>query len=175
MVLFVIFIFFAATIAIARLGLFFLFPLGFYLAAVPYLLHRYIVKKKFYQIPDAEKYCQTFEITQPEGLNLFEQAPAFVYFGIVPDEKTLRFLYNFYRQCGSLRQEQRLRLVHVTYDMMNRRYRTLFQNADEGFWCVSSEDVDINKYTALCYYSRVTIYDGWLRALLEQKAAAESV
>ena len=66
-VLFVIFIFFAATIAIARLGLFFLFPLGFYLAAVPYLLHRYIVKKKFYQIPDAEKYCQTFELTQPEG------------------------------------------------------------------------------------------------------------
>ena len=32
LVLFVIFIFFAATIAIARLGLFFLFPLGFYLA-----------------------------------------------------------------------------------------------------------------------------------------------
>ncbi|MBQ2635767.1 MAG: hypothetical protein IJG09_03565, partial [Methanobrevibacter sp.] len=61
LVLFVIFIFFAATMAIARLGLFFLFPLGFYLAAVPYLLHRYIVKKKFYQIPDAEKYCQTFE------------------------------------------------------------------------------------------------------------------
>ena len=170
-----IFIFFAATIAIARLGLFFLFPLGFYLAAVPYLLHRYIVKKKFYQIPDAEKYCQTFELTRPEGLELFEQAPAFVYFGIVPDDKTLRFLYNFYRKCGSLRQEQRLRLVHVTCGMMNRRYGTLFQNGDEGFWCVSSEDVDINKYTAICYYSRMTIYEGWLRALLEQKAAAESV
>lgn len=171
----VIFIFFAATMAIARLGLFFLFPLGFYMAAVPYLLHRYVVKKKFYQIPDAEKYCQTFEITQPEGLELFEQTPAFVYFGIVPDDKTLRFLYNFYRKCGSLRQEQSLRLVHVTYDVMNRRYGTLFQNDDEGFWCVSSEDVDINKYTAICYYSRMTIYDGWLCALLEQKAAAESV
>ena len=174
-VLIVIFIFFASTIAIARLGLFFLFPLGFYLAAVPYLLHRYIVKKKFYQIPDAEKYCQTFELTQPEGLELFEQAPAFVYFGIVPDDKTLRFIYNFYRKCGSMRQEQSLRLVHVTYGMMNRRYGTLFQNADEGFWCVSSEDVDINKYTAICYYSRMTIFEVWLRALLEQKAAAESV
>jgi len=167
LVLIVIFIFFASTIAIARLGLFFLFPLGFYLAAVPYLLHRYVVKKKFYQIPDAEKYCQTFELTQPEGLELFEQAPAFVYFGIVPDDKTLRFIYNFYRKCGSLRQEQRLRLIHVTCGMMNRRYGTLFQNGDEGFWCVSSEDVDINKYTAICYYSRMTIYDGWLRALLE--------
>ncbi len=155
-VLIVITVFFAATIAIERLGLFFLFPLGFYLAA-----------EKFYQIPDAEKYCQTFELTQPEGLELFEQAPAFAYFGIVPDDKTLRFIYNFYRKCGSLRQEQSLRLVHVTYGMMNRRYGTLFQNADEGFWCVSSEDVDINKYTEICYYSRMTIYEGWLRALLE--------
>ena len=102
LVLFVIFIFFAATIAIARLGLFFLFPLGFYLAAVPYLLHRYVVKKKFYQIPDAEKYCQTFELTRPEGLELFEQAPAFVYFGIVPDDKTLRF-HRKHEKVGLLR------------------------------------------------------------------------
>ena len=170
----VITVFFAATIAIARLGLFFLFPLAFYLSALPYFLFRHIVKKKFYQIPDAEKYCQILEITQPEGLELFEQTPAFVYFGIVPDDNTLRFLYNFYRNCGSLRQERRLRVVHVTCGMMNRRYGTLFQNSDEGFWCVSSEDVDINKYTATCYYSRMTIYEVWLRTLLNQKEAAES-
>lgn len=168
-------VFLAATIAIAALGLFFLFPLAFYLAAVPYFLLRYIVKKKFYQIPNAEAYCQIFEITQPEGLELFEQTPAFVYFGMVPDDKTLRFLYNFYRKCGSLRQEQRLRLMYVTCGMMNRRYGTLFQNVDEGFWCVSSEDVEINNYTATCYYSRMTIYEGWVRTLLNQKASAESV
>ena len=166
-------IFLAAAIAIARMGLLFLFPLAFYLAAVPYFLFRYVVKKKFYKIPDAEVYCQTFEITQPEGLELFEQTPTFVYFGIVPDDKTLRFLYNFYRQCGSLRQEQRLRLMHVTCGMMNRRYGTLFQNADEGFWCVSSEDVDVNKYTATCYHNRMTIYDDWICALLKQKEATE--
>ena len=173
LVVLVITIFFSASIAIAQLGLFFLFPLSFYLAAVPYLLHRYIVKKKFYQISDVEKYCQILEITQPEGLELFEQTPTFVYFGIMPDDKTLRFLYNFYRQCGSLRQEQRLRLVHVTCGMMNRRYGTLFQNGDEGFWCVSSEDVDINKYTAICYNSRMTIYNSWLGALLMQKKATK--
>ena len=39
-------VFLAATIAIAALGLFFLFPLAFYLSAVPYFLFRYIVKKE---------------------------------------------------------------------------------------------------------------------------------
>ncbi len=167
-------IFLATNIAVARLGLFYLFPLAFYLAAAPYFLFRYVVKKKFYKISNAEKYCQIFEITQPEGLELFEKTPTFVYFGIVPDDKTLRFLYNFYRQCGSLRQEQRLRVVHVTCGIMNRRYGTLFQNGNEGFWCVSSEDVAVNKYSATCYYNRMTIYEGWIRALLEQKKAAGS-
>jgi hypothetical protein len=59
---------------------------------------------------------------------------------------------------------------------MNKEGRqTLFQNSDKGFRCVSSEDVDRNKYTAICYYSRMTIYDGWLCTLLKQKEAAESV
>lgn len=172
-VILIFLIFLAATIVLARLGQFYLFPLAFYLAALPYCLFRYIVKKKFYQIPDAESFCQVFEVMEPEVLAYFEQTPTFVYFGIVPDEKTLRFLYNFYRKCGSLRQD-RLSLVHVRCEMPNRRYGMLFPNGDEGFWCVTSEDVDVNKYTATCYYNRMTIYSGWIQALLQMREAAQN-
>lgn len=174
MIVLIFLIFLTATIVCARLGLFYLFPLAFYLAAAPYCLFRHVIKKKFYQIPEAEKYCQICEVAQPEALALFEQSATFVYFGIVPDDKTLRFLYNFYHNCGSLRREQQLRLVRVRCAMMNLRYGTLFANEDEAIWCVSSEDVDVNKYTATCYYNRMTIYAGWIRTLLEQRDAAES-
>ena len=86
-VILIFLIFLAVTMVIARLGLFYLFPLAFYLAALPYCLFRYNVKKIFYQIPDAESFCQVFEVMEPEVLAYFEQTPTFVYFGIVPDER----------------------------------------------------------------------------------------
>ena len=170
-VVLVFIIFFAATVLIARLGLFFLFPLAFYPAAVPYCLFRRFVKKRFYQIPEAAQYYEFFEITQPEALALFEQTPTFVYCGFTPDEKSLCFLYNFYRQCGALKN-QKLRLVHVTCGMMNRRYGTLFLNDSDSVWCVSSEDVAVNKLTMTCCYNRMTIYAGWIQYLLQARDAA---
>ena len=162
----VIGIFLITTMFFAFYGLFFLLPFAVFPAAAVYFLYRYLLKKRFYKIPDAEQYCIMYQMLKPDGLSLLEQTPTLAYFNVVPNTENLELLYNFYNNCGALKQTK-IHIICIRFSLLNERYGELFDESDRMLFCVSSQDIDINELSSLCFADRVVLYDKWIGKLLE--------
>jgi|GEM_PF-1875733 len=164
-----ILIFFAATFCVALSGLFFLFPLGFYLAAAPYFLFRHITIKRFYKIPHAEQFCELYTITDVEALSFLEQQPALIYYNLRLDPGFLHFIYNFYASEGLLRQKT-IHLIVVTPAILNNHYGLHLPEHSAPYLLITAEDLVFNRRLLSCYADHVDEYNHFIhQALFNQK------
>lgn len=135
---------FAALAFLLQRGLFFLLPAAIYVGVIPYLIFWHVIKKRFYRVPQAERFCSVRAIVSPEELETPESMPTLLYENIEPDESFLRYIYNYFVG-GELLRKREIEIVRVPYGVLNRRYGFHFANEADAVLCITDEQIKVKR------------------------------
>ncbi len=166
----IVFIFIACVLIFLFCGCLYLLPISPFLAAAPYYMYRNIVKKRFFKIPNGEKYCSIHELTKLDEILFLEKTPAIAYLNVEPNAENLNMLFNFYNSCSALKQKE-INIYCFEYSLLCKHYGKRFAN-NRKIFCVSSEDIDINSLSLICFADSAVMYDD---LILRLKGTSENL
>lgn len=165
-------IFTVSVALLLRSGLFFLIPLSVYAAAIPYVILLNIMKRRFYQVHDAEQYCDVIDVRDAALLDSFINNPTLMY-RVDADKDFFHFVYNYYRRSNILKQKQ-IKFYRVDYSLLNFKYGFKFTNQNSNcVLCITGDDIVIDRRAFGCYTEFAHLYSNFVSAyqrLLESEA-----
>ena len=145
-----------------REGLFYLIPFAVYGAVIPHIILRDIMKRSFYQVPDADKYCSIVDVNDDAVLDSFIVNPTLMY-RVNADKDFFLFVYNYYHRLNILKQKQ-IKFYRVDYTRLNSKYGFKFTNQNSLYvLCITEEDVVIDRRTFGCYTEYAYLYSNFIR------------
>lgn len=144
-----------------RSGLFFLIPLAVYAGAIPYIILRNIMKKRFIQVLDAEQYCDVIDVKDAALLDSFNNNPTLMY-RVNADKDFFHFLYNYYQRLNILKHKQ-IKFYRVDYSLLNSKYGFKFTNQNSTYvLCITGDDIVIDKRAFGCYTEFAYLYSSFV-------------